>query len=295
MMPSRRGVLLVSAMVGFAVWSCAPGDPVGIGELEPPSGLTATPLNRQTVRLDWALPAGSAELQLLRIERRANLSGEFHVLAEVAPATISYFDGNLAADTYYGYRILTVDRVGERSRPSTVAGALTPPMPGLVLSTALQNTVPGAKDPNGYRVEIRGPIDTSVALGSEAQIVLSPLPVGSYTVLLRDVLSTCSFTSGDSVRTAAIADTGLVTRASVGFSLSCADPTRGRVVASVLVTGDSLDADGYRLDYAGILPGGSPPAVGSTAIAGAGGLWTFPDLPPGDYQVILGDVERPAR
>ncbi len=283
------------ALLGLAlmVWACTAGESLGLGGADAPTDVRATALNLSTIRLDWTLPAGVTDLQLLRIERRVDLHGEFTLLAEVAPGATSYFDGNLQPETYYGYRILTVDRVGDRSRPSTVTGALTPPLPGLVISTALQGTVAGAEDPNGYRVDITGPVDTSVAIGSVAQQTLSPLPAGTYTVTLRDVLPTCSYTTGDSVRTVAVADTGLNTRTSLGFSLSCMDPTRGRIAARVAVTGDSVDTDGYRVDYVGLVTGDTLPALGGTTLSGFGGVQGFANLRPGDYEVTISDVEAP--
>ena len=119
------------ALLGLAlmVWACTAGESLGLGGADAPTDVRATALNLSTIRLDWTLPAGVTDLQLLRIERRVDLHGEFTLLAEVAPGATSYFDGNLQPETYYGYRILTVDRVGDRSRPSTVTGALTPPLP----------------------------------------------------------------------------------------------------------------------------------------------------------------------
>src|SRR5690606_7026860 len=117
-------------------------------------------------------------------------TGGFRLLAEVDASTTSYFDTGLDPGTFYGYRVLTVDRVGESSRPSTVAGALTPPPPGLVLETSLRATPPGAEDPNGYQLSITGPTDTTVALGSVDQRILAPLPAGTYTLRLTDIAPT---------------------------------------------------------------------------------------------------------
>jgi PKD repeat protein len=65
------------------------------------------------------------------------------------------------------------------------------------------------------------------------------------------------------------------------------------VVAVVAVQGDSVDADGYRLDYAGIISGDTVPVLGGATVGGLGGVSTFGSLPPGDYQVTLSDVEAP--
>lgn len=273
------------------VMACSPDDPNAVSHLEPPSSVTATPLSLTSVRLDWVAPDG-ADLQLFRIERRENLRGDFRLLAEVDPEITSYFDAGLTAGTFYGYRIRTVDRVGERSRASTVAGALTPPPPGIVLQASLQATPPGVEDQNGYRVVITGAKDTTVTLGAVDQVILSPLPAGSYTLHVTDVVGTCRIL-GDTIRTAEVADTGLATRTPVSFAATCTDPTRGTIVALVEVEGDSVDVDGYRVEYAGIIPGSSTPVVGTATVNGAGESRTFFDLPPGSYEVSLTDVELP--
>lgn len=279
------GLLLLAA--------CAASESLLGGGLEPPASLSATPLNLTTIRLDWVAPA-SGDLQLYRIERRTNFSGPFRPLAEVTAGTSTYFDSEVQPATFYGYRIVTLDRVGARSAPSVVAGALTPPLPGIRFIATLSGSPQGSGDPNGFRVRVRGPKDTTLALGSEDARTLSPIPTGSYTVDLEDVAPTCSV-SGGLTRTVVVADTGLVTQPAVAFDATCVDPTRGTIVAVVGVSGDSVDTDGYRLDYAGIVTGDTVPAVGGTTVAGTGEARSFGNLRPGDYQFTLSDVEAPCQ
>ncbi len=280
--------LCLALVLGAA---CRSGESLDAPGLVPPATVSATAINLATVRLDWASVAG-ADLQTVRIQRRTNLKGRFETIAEVDAASTTYFDAGLTAGTFYGYRIVVVNRLGETSRPSVVAGALTPPPPGLLLQTSLQGTPEALADPNGYRLTIHGPRDTTLAVGPSEQRVLAPLPAGSYSVTLSDLAPTCTLV-GDSVRVAEVRDTGVVTRTPVAFTASCTDPSRGGLVAVVTVVGDSVDADGYRLDYAGIIPGDSVPAVGGGTVAGTGGAQVFAGLRPGDYEVSLSDVEVP--
>ncbi len=273
------------------LWACAAGDSLLTPGLQPPDSVTATPINLSTVRLDWTPPAG-AELQLFRIERRANLKGKFTTLVEVNADTRSYFDTDLDPETFYGYRIITVDRVGDRSSPSVVVGALTPPLPGIRVVTSLAGTTAGQADPNGYLLDVSGPRDTTLSVGVEDSRTLSPLPAGTYTVTLQDVAATCTIANG-LTRTVTVSDTGLTTVVPASFTASCLNPTRGGIVAVVAVQGDSVDADGYRLDYAGIITGDTVPVVGGAGIGGVGGVGNFLALRPGDYQVTLADVEAP--
>lgn len=286
----RRAAAALAVIV--VLGSCQADDPMSEQGPAPPTSVTAAPLSLNSVRIDWVAPQGSTDLQLFRIERRENLRGEFRLLAEVAPEVNSYFDAGLTPGTFYGYRIRTVSRVGERSRASTVAGALTPPVPGLVLQSSLQATPPNVSDPNGYRVLISGAKDTTLSLGAVDQVIVSPLPAGEYTLRIADVIGTCHVL-GDTVRTATVADTGLATRTPVSFAATCTDPSRGSIVAVVEVAGDSVDVDGYHLDYAGIIPGDTTPAVGGVPVSGLGETRSFFDLRPGDYEVTLSDVEAP--
>ncbi len=288
--PTRRGVIAAALLV---LGACAAGESLLGGGLEPPVTLTATPLNLTTIRLDWlAPPAG--DLQLFRIQRRSDFRGAFRTLAEVTPGTTTYFDSELEPATFYGYRIVAVDRLGESSGPSVVAGAQTPPFPGIRISTSLSGSPAGSADPNGYLVRVTGPRDTTVAVGSVDARVLSPLPVGTYTLTLEDVAPTCAIQGGAS-RTVVVSDTGLATQPPAAFDATCVDPTRGTVVAVVAVDGDSVDADGYRLDFAGIISGDTLPVLGGTGIAGVGEGRSFPNLRPGDYQFTLSGVDAPCQ
>jgi PKD repeat protein len=273
--------------------ACAAGESLLGGGLEPPATLTATPLNLTTIRLDWSAPP-AGDLQLFRIQRRSDFRGAFRTLAEVTPGTTTYFDSGLEPATFYGYRIVTVDRLGESSQPSVVAGAQTPPLPGIRISTSLSGSPAGSADPNGYLVRVTGARDTAVTVGSVDARVLSPLPVGTYTLTLEDVAPTCAI-QGGATRTVVVSDTGLTTQPPAAFDATCVDPTRGTVVAVVAVEGDSVDADGYRLDFAAIITGDTLPVLGGTSIAGIGESRSFPNLRPGDYQFTLSGVDAPCQ
>lgn len=260
--------------------------------LSPPATVTATALSTSGIRVDWV--AGTAEpLDRYRIERREDLAGSFTLLAEVDPGSTSFFDTGLNADRFYGYRIVAINREGDRSHPSVVAGAHTAPLPGIQITTGLTgDTDPTIADPNGYRVVLSGPRDSSLSVGTSDDVLITPLPAGDYTITLRDVLSTCTI-SGDTVRQITVIDTGLVTRASTFFAATCTDPTRGRIVATVEVTGDSTDADGYQVSYAGIVPGDTMPVLGGQLVGGTGGTIALNALRPGEYEVTLDDVDLP--
>ncbi len=259
--------------------------------VQPPATVTATPLSLSSIRVDWS-KEDLADLQRYRIERRTNFEGGFQQIAEVDGALTTYFDTGLDPATFYGYRVFGLDRLSKASPPSTVAGAQTAPLPGIRLQSSLQNTAPGLADPNGYQVSVAGPKDTVVALGSIDDQLLSPLPAGTYTLILRDLIPTCRLT-GDTLLTVLVADTGLATQVPASFSATCSDPTLGTIVTVVNVQGDSTDADGYRVDFAGIITGDTLPAVGGTTVLGSGGAVTFSALRPGDFQVTLSDVDLP--
>jgi PKD repeat protein len=278
--------------MALAVGGCSASDSLIVPGLEPPVTVTATALNMSGVRLDWT-PGAVADLDRYHVERRTDFRGSFEFLAEVTPADRVYFDTGLEPGTFYGYRIVAVNREGQRSEPSTVAGARTAPLPGLRVETDLGgSTDPSVADPNGYRVSVSGPLDTSFTIGTIDQRTISPLPPGDYTVTLQDILSTCTVNGGES-RQLTVVDTGLVTRAGVTFTSACVDPSRGRVVAQVTVDGDSVDPDGYLAAYAGIIPGDTTPVTGGATVPGGGGGAAFAALRPGDYQISLEDVEAP--
>ncbi|MDZ4862486.1 MAG: PKD domain-containing protein [Gemmatimonadota bacterium] len=281
---------LFVALIAITALACQAAEGLLTGGIQPPDSVSARALGLSSVRVDWS-QAGTA--RKYRIERRTNLSGTFQPVTEVATTVTSYFDTGLDPETFYGYRIISLDRVDEASPPSVVAGARTAPLPGIELQARLGGSAALA-DPNGYRVVITGPRDTTLALAVVEDRIVSPLPAGSYTVRLQDVSPTCNLQpASDSLRTVVVADTGLTTRSLVQFTVGCFDPTLGTIIAIVNVQGDSTDPDGYRVAYAGIIPGDTLPAIGGVSLGGDGGTSLFTALRPGDYQVTLSDVDLP--
>lgn len=263
------------------------------GGLGAPANLKAAAIGSNAIQVTWD-PVTGADLINYEVQRRENLSGRFTVVTTLQPNTgTSLFDTGLEPSTFYGYRVVAVDRLGNRSVPSVVAGTLTAPMPGIRIVTGLgSNTTSALADPDGYQVVITGPVDTTRAVGPIEDRVFAPLPAGNYTITLSNVLPTCSI-AGDTVRTVTVTDLGLLTEQKVEFIATCVDPTRGSVVAQVTVAGDSLGADGYEVDLAGIIPGDTVPVLGNTFLPDEGGVAVFGSLKPGDYEVSLTDVEAP--
>jgi PKD repeat protein len=286
----RRGgyftLLLLSAT------ACASGDVVGNG-FAAPENLKAGAISSNAIQVTWDAASGT-DLINYEVQRRQSFTGRFTVVTTLQPNTgTTFFDTGLEPSTFYGYRVVAVDRLGNRSAPSTVAGALTAPAPGIRIVTGLgSNTTNALADPDGYQLHITGPVDTTRAIGPIDDRVFAPLPAGDYTITLSKVLSTCTI-AGDTVRTVTVTDLGLETERRVEFIATCADPTRGEIVARVTVAGDSLDADGYQVDLAGIIPGDSVPVLSNGFIPGEGGSADFGLLKPGDYEISLADVESP--
>jgi PKD repeat protein len=281
-------------LVALTVLGCKADGLLNSG-LEPPSAVRAAALSVNSVQISWTIPTGIDITNTnFQIQRRANLSGRFETIAtQTAAAGSDFLDTGLQPGTFYGYRLISLSKLGDASEPSTVAGALTPPLPGIRLQTVLGvGTTTAIADPDGYRVHITGGIDTTTRINSVETRVFSPLPVGSYTITISDVLPTCTI-AGDTVRTVNVTDQGTSTEQQVIFNATCLDPSLGEVVAVVNVSGDSLDADGFRLDFAGIIPGDTVPSIGGGTLPNTGGSLTFQRLRPGDYQISLSDVEAP--
>lgn len=285
----RFGALLALAVVG-----CTADSVLGSG-LEPPTAVHAAARSINSIQVSWTVPAGLDLANTnLQVQRRANFAGNFETVATLtAAAGTDYLDTGLEAATFYGYRLIALNKLGDASNPSTVAGALTPPLPGIQIQTVLGPGTSGAiADPNGYIVHLTGAVDTTIRISAVETKLISPLPVGSYTLTLSDVLPTCTI-AGDTVRTAFVTDQGIATQLQVIVNATCRDPSLGEIVSIVDVIGDSLDPDGFRLDYAGIIPGDTIPVLGGGSLPNTGGTVTFPRLRPGDYDVVLSDVETP--
>src|SRR5262245_22983867 len=151
------------------------------GEVESPDAVTAEAISMTTVAISWT-NVGGPDVGGYRLQRRANLSGTFETVAEgqLAPP---YFDTGLDPDTYYGYRVETVTKLGRVSAPSVVAGARTPPLPGILVRT---HTLGSGTDPDGYTAVVRRAPDSMLAsIGPSDERRFSPLNPGQYSVVLK--------------------------------------------------------------------------------------------------------------
>jgi PKD repeat protein len=291
---NRRLGLRLGVLFALTVLGCRADGLLDSG-LQPPTAVRATARSVNSIQLSWTIPA-SIDISNTNflVQRRADLTGDFVTIATVtAAAGVDYLDTGLQPATFYGYRLISLNKLGDKSGPSTVAGALTPPPPGIRVSTVLGvGTTAAIADPDGYRLRITGGIDTVTRIASVESKQFSPLVVGDYTVTLSEILPTCTV-AGDTIRSVSVTDQGTATEQQLNFVVSCLDPSLGTIVTLVDVTGDSLDPDGFRLDYAGIIPGDTVPVLGGGSLPNTGGTVTFPRLRPGDYDVALSDVEAP--
>lgn len=293
MTSTRRVLRWSAAMVLGAVAAACHSDSVLENGLLSPTSVQAIALAPTSVRVQWSAAAATG-IANYRVERRANLTGKFVVVANLPNGSgESFLDTAVQPGTFYGYRIVTVDGIGNASTPSTVAGVLTPPLPGIRVTTVLTSgTVAAIADPNGYQLSITGPVDTALRLGNTDSRLFAPLAPGDYTVTLGDVAPTCTVLGGPG-RTVTVVDQGTNTQQTLSFEVGCIDPSLGTIVTVVDVTGDSLDADGFRVDYAGIIAGDTVPVLGGGSVPGTGGTVSFARLRPGDYDVTLSGVGAP--
>ncbi len=289
----KRYLVRGGAALLFGALAACGADTVLDNGLPAPANVEVTVLTPTSVRVDWS-PASTLGVINYRVERRANLAGKFETIANLqAGSGESFVDADLLPGTFYGYRVVTVDGIGNASAPSTVAGALTPPLPGILVTSVLTSgTTAAIADPNGYLLTITGPQDTTLRIADVDTRLFAPLPAGDYLATLTDVSPTCTVLGGNA-RSLTVVDQGIRTQQRLNFEVSCIDPSLGTIVAIVDVTGDSLDLDGFRLDYAGIIPGDTVPTLGGSSLPSTSGVSTFSRLRPGDYEVALSDVQVP--
>jgi PKD repeat protein len=235
------------------------------------------------------------------VQRRTNFAGPFETVGSAVQVggtgtPVLYFDGDLAPDTYYGYRVVTVTRFDSRSAPSVVRAARTPPVPGIRVETETQLTTPSSVDADGYVVTLlNGQKLKSSAIGLTDARRFDSLPVGLYQVELTGLAPQCALT-GEPMRSAEVTDVGVNTVDTVRYTVSCRDPSRGELVAVVTAEGDSLDADGYVFELVGVVDDPTlPDSLRAVSRTGRlpfppGGTFPFRDLLPGEYEVTLTDV-----
>lgn len=282
--------LLVVALSGACQETAGPDSSVPAVE-----AIEVQAVSMAAVRVRWT-PAGDADVISYRLERRANLTGAFEVVASSIPqanaAEVVYFDIGLEPDTYYGYRVIAQSRFGARAVPSLVRAARTPPRPAVLVTTGTILATPAAGDPDGYMAFLRGATDSaSVPLGPHGEARFGPLNPGPYSVELRGIAGQCGL-DGSQMRNASVTDQGIHTVDTVRYLVICRDPGLGRITVALDVSGDSLDASGYAVQIIG-----RPSAPGPDSIVSlhghydaVGGLRTYDLLRPGSYEVSIDSV-----
>lgn len=290
---ARARRLAGAAIAALLLGSCADGfEPLSLAEA--PLDLRAEAVRLDAVRLRWT-PVTQANVVSYVVERRAQFAGEFLEIAQVpqsALGEIVWLDTEVAPETHYGYRVVSVTSVGDRSRPSVVGGALTPPLPGIEISTSTIVTAAEAIDPDGYDVLIAGPDTVRATLGVETKRRFSPLRPGTYTVTLNGLASRCSVVNPS--RAVVVTDTLATTIASLAFQVTCRDPNRGEILVSVATTGADLDPSvaigvlGEASDAS--LPASERTFSASRVVERSLPTTTFTNVRPGTYDVTISDV-----
>ena len=286
-------VLAAVLLVAACSDSTGPG-----GRVAAPKELEANAVSMSAVRVSWRA-AENADVTSYELERRTNLRGDFETIqTNVQPDggdRVTYFDTDVEPNTYYGYRVRAVSRFGARSRVSNVGGTKTAPVPGVLIRTSTAYPNPASADPDGYTALIRGATDTiSVTVGVNGERVVSPMPRGDYSIVLRGLAVNCgSVVEGDTVRSVTITDEGLQTVAGATFILGCRDPSRASLVIVHQTAGDTLDADGVALTITGVTPTDPQPYYDSRRLDGRNGAFRIDNLRPGDYEIAVADVDAP--
>lgn len=300
MWPTR--VVAACALVWLGVSCKAVDEPLG-GNPPAPSELTADAVGLSTMRVSWR-PSSDRAVTGYELQRRTDLSGEFEVLetsvASSGAARVVYFDTKVEPNRFYGYRVLALSPLGGRSSMSNVAGNKTSPVPGLTIRTATEVATPEAADVDGFLVVIRGRTDTtSVTIGLNSSRLVSPLSPGSYSVVLRGLAANCATrVAADTIKTVSISNQGTATVQDAEFLVSCRDPQKASIVATLQVAGDTIDADGVTITASGIIRApNTPPSerafFQTLVLTGVSGSVRFDNLRPGDYEISIADVESP--
>ena len=292
--PARSGLrtlTLVLAFIGLGVSGCADGF-AALSAAPSPLELVAAAVRNDAVRLTW-IPVDQDNVVSYVIERRTALKGPFAEVAQVPQtnlAQVIWIDSDVAPDTYYGYRVIAVTSVGDRSSPSVVGGALTPPLPGIEIATSSLVTAAESVDPDGYEVMIAGPDTVRAALGVQATRRFSPLRPGRYAVTLSGVVNRCAV-NGASTLEVVVTDTTATTITPVQFQITCRDPSRGEIAVNVALSGDSLD-NAFTIDVLGAIADSTLPVTERVYSARRDLESTSPstrltNLRPGIYDVKL--------
>jgi PKD repeat protein len=259
-----------------------------------PQALVVTSPRAGVVQLRWEPAVATAgRVVSYVVERRVAIDGAFIEVARVpsvnTESELIWIDTNVEPGTIYGYRVVALTDLGNRSGPSVVGGVVTPPPPGMEIVTTVFSTSVESLDPDGYQLVIAGQDTIRSPLSTTDRRRFAPLRPGTYTVSLTGIVGRC--TAADSVRQVTVADTSAVTITPVTFSVTCKDPSRGEMNVVTTVTGDSLD-DGWTIDVLGQASDTTLPVADRVFSAqrsqtpGAPAT-SFANLRPGTYNVTL--------
>jgi len=292
----RAGAWMVLAAIGvapLAIAACADGfAPLAVTAA--PVDLVVSAIRADAIRLTWS-PSGDVQVVSYVIERRVGLIGGFNEIAQVEQSPLEalvWLDTDVAPEALYGYRVRAVTATGDRSRPSTVGGALTPPLPGIEITMTSLVTVAAAYDPDGYDIEILGPDTIRATIGLQSRRRFSPLRPGAYTVRLGGLVSRCSV--GQATQVAQVSDTVAATIVPITFQVTCRDPERGSLLVAVDLSGADLDPS-LTVDVLGeaadaTLPPSQRVFSGRRVLTPGLASSIFTDLRPGTYDVVLSDL-----
>jgi hypothetical protein len=93
-------------------------------DLLPPSALTSEAMSPTSIHLTWA-PSTSTNATCTAIERRAGVDGAWTEIATVEQTLASFDDSSLESETYYSYRLASLNASGSRSTYSAESSATT--------------------------------------------------------------------------------------------------------------------------------------------------------------------------
>jgi len=288
----RCWMALTFAAVALA--SCADGFSP-LSSATAPVELVAAAVRTDAIRLTWA-PVAQVNIQSYVIERRTDLSGPFNEVAQVPRSTleqVTWIDTDVKPETYYGYRVIAVTGVGDRSPASVIAGARTPSRPGIDIVTSTIATAAGAIDPDGYEILIAGPDTIRATVGVDTRRRFSPLRVGRYRVTLNGLVSRCAVV-GQATLDVDVTDTSATTISPVLYQVSCRDPNRGDIAVSVAVTGAALD-DSFLIDVLGQAADSTLPTSERTfssrrELPRTSPRTVFTNVRPGTYNVRIDSI-----
>ncbi|NOT08689.1 MAG: PKD domain-containing protein [Gemmatimonadales bacterium] len=264
----------------------APSD--GLGD----APLTVTPLDMHRIQVRWQTVEGADGY---RLERRANLQGDFEAIGDFRRTQTSFIDKNLDPNTIYGYRLAIFDAGGVLMGTTPVASGRTAPEPGLEVSvnSLLGGSADNARDEDGYTVAVTGDgVDETTSIEVDGTELFQPLDPGSYTVTLSDVADQC-MVSGGATRNVQVLSSGLNTLAKIVYDVTCRDRTRGVIGARVTAVGDTTDPNGFEVVLSGLASDATLPAAERAVVIRRttnGGLLLFENLRAGSYSLVIEGV-----